>query len=131
VNRAALPLLMKAVFALISLLSLVACATVDSSSRGRQLVGSWRYTDQIQSCQYSFEGDGSFTGEVKLRKKLISKFKGRWSVRGQTLLYSYLSDALGRIPAGATDRDQLLEIRKDSFVIQAANGERRRYMRMP
>jgi hypothetical protein len=131
VNRAALPLLMKAVFALISLLSLVACATVDSSSRGRPLVGSWRYTDQIQSCQYSFEGDGSFTGEVKLRKKLISKFKGRWSVRGQTLLYSYLSDALGRIPAGATDRDQLLEIRKDSFVIQAANGERRRYMRMP
>jgi hypothetical protein len=131
VNRAALPLLMKAVFALISLLSLAACATVDSSSRGRQLVGSWRYTDQIQSCQYSFEGDGSFTGEVKLRKKLISKFKGRWSVRGQTLLYSYLSDALGRIPAGATDRDQLLEIGKDSFVIQAANGERRRYMRMP
>jgi len=131
VNRAALPLLMKAVLSFISLLSLAACATVDFSSPGRQLVGSWRYTDQIQSCQYSFRNDGSFTGEVKLRKKLISKFKGRWSVRGQTLLYSYVSDALGRIPAGATDRDQLLEIRKDSFVIQAANGERRRYMRMP
>jgi hypothetical protein len=131
VNRAALPLLMKAVLAFISLLSLAACATVDSSSSGRQLVGSWRYTDQIQSCQYSFRNDGSFTGEVKLRKKLISKFKGRWSVRGQTLLYSYLSDALGRIPAGTTDRDQLLQIGKDSFVIEAANGERRRYVRKP
>ena len=120
---------MKAVLAFISLLSLAACATVDSS--GRQLVGSWRYTDQIQSCQYSFRSDGSFTGEVKLRKKLISKFKGRWSVRGQTLLYSYVSDALGRIPAGTTDGDQLLEIGKDSFVIEAANGERRRYVRMP
>jgi hypothetical protein len=131
VNRAALPLLMKAVVAFISLLSLAACATLESPSRSRQLVGNWRYADQVQSCRYSFKSDGSFTGEVKLRKKLISKFKGRWSVRGQTLLYSYVSDALGRIPAGATDRDQLLEIKKDSFVIQAANGDRRRYVRMP
>ncbi len=66
-----------------------------------------------------------------LRKKLISKFKGRWSVRDQTVLYSYVSDSLGRIPAGATDRDQLLKINKDSFVIQAANGDRRRYVRIP
>jgi hypothetical protein len=131
VNRAALPLLMKAVLAFISLFLLAACATIDSPGRARQLVGDWRYTDQVQSCQYSFKSDGSFTGEVRLRKKLISKFKGRWSVRGQALLYNYESDALGRIPAGATDRDQLLEIGKDSFVIQAANGERRRYGRIP
>ena len=122
---------MKAVVAFILLSLLAACASVDSPSRVRQLVGNWRYTDEVQSCDYSFRNDGSFTGEVKLRKKLISKFKGRWSVRGQTLLYSYVSDVLKRIPAGATDRDQLLEIRTDSFVIQAANGERRRYVRMP
>jgi hypothetical protein len=131
VNRAALPLLMKAVLAFTSLLLLAACATVDSRGRARQLVGDWRYMDEVQSCQYSFRADGSFTGEVKLRRKLISKFKGRWSVRGQTLLYRYLSDALGRIPVGATDGDQLLEITKDSFVIQAANGDRRRYVRKP
>jgi hypothetical protein len=121
---------MKAVLAFISLLSLAACTTVDSSSRARQLVGSWRYEDPVQSCQYSFKRDGSFTGEVKLRAKLISKFRGRWSVQGQTLHYNYLSDALGRIPAGATDRDQIIEIKKDSFLIQAANGDRRRYVRM-
>jgi hypothetical protein len=124
-------MLMKAFLAFISLLSLAACATLESPRRSRQLVGNWRYADQVQSCRYSFESDGSFTGEVKLRTKLISKFKGRWSVRGQTLLYSYVSDALGRIPAGATDRDELLEIKKNSFVIQAANGDRRRYVRMP
>ncbi|MDP9099559.1 MAG: hypothetical protein M3N48_11290 [Verrucomicrobiota bacterium] len=122
---------MKAVLAFISLLSLAACATFDSPGRARQLVGNWRYMDQVQSCQYSFKDDGSFTGEVMLRKKLISKFKGRWSVRDQTVLYSYVSDSLGRIPAGATDRDQLLKINKDSFVIQAANGDRRRYVRIP
>jgi hypothetical protein len=131
VNRAALPLLMKAFLAFISLVLLAACATLDSPGRSRQLVGNWRYEDQIQSCRYSFESDGSFTGEVKLRAKLISQFKGRWSVQGETLLYTYVSDALGRIPAGAIDRDDLLEINKQSFVIQAANGDRRRYMRMP
>ena len=121
---------MKAVLAFISLLSLAACAIVDSPSRAQQLMGNWRYTDRVQSCRYSFKSDGSFTGDVRLRKKLISKFKGRWSVRGQTLLYSYVSDALGRIPRGATDRDQLLEVEQYSFVIQAANGERRRYVRI-
>jgi len=131
VNRAALPLLMKAFLAFISLLSLAACATLESPTRSRQLVGNWRYADQVQSCRYSFESDGSFTGEVRLRTKLISKFKGRWSVQGETLLYSYVSDALGRIPAGAIDRDELIEIRKDSFVIQAADGDRRRYVRIP
>jgi hypothetical protein len=131
VNRAALPLLMKVVFGLILLLSLAACATLEPPRRSRQVVGNWRYSDQVQSCHYSFKSDGSFTGEVKLRTKLISKFKGRWSVQGETLLYSYVSDALGRIPAGATDRDQLLEIKNDAFVIQAANGDRRRYVRMP
>jgi hypothetical protein len=122
---------MKVVLGLISLLTLAACATLESPSRSRQLVGNWRYADQVQSCHYSFKSDGSFTGEVKLRTKLISKFKGRWAVQGETLLYSYVSDALGRIPAGATDRDQLLEIKNDAFVIQAANGDRRRYVRMP
>jgi hypothetical protein len=131
VNRAALPLLMKAFLVFISLLSLAACATIELPSRSRQLVGDWRYADQVQSCRYSFQSDGSFTGEVRLRRKLISKFKGRWSVQGETLLYSYVSDELGRIPAGAIDRDQLIEIKKGSFVIKAANGDRRRYMRMP
>jgi hypothetical protein len=122
---------MKAFLAFISLLSLAACANIESPSWSRRLVGNWRYADQIQSCRYSFGKDGSFTGQVTLRRKLISQFQGRWSVQGETLLYSYDSDALGRIPAGAIDRDVLLEVKKNSFVIQAANGDRRRYVRIP
>jgi hypothetical protein len=67
---------------------------------------------------------------VRLRNRLVSRFTGRWSIKGQSLHYTYLSDALGRIPAGATDRDELLEVKKDSFIIQAVNGDRRRYLRM-
>lgn len=121
---------MKAVLVFISLLLIAACAGLSPASRSRQLVGDWRYTDQTQSCRYSFKSDGSFTGEVRLRQKLVSQFRGQWSVSGQTLLYKYLYDALGSIPSGATDRDQLLEVKKEYFVIQAANGERRRYVRL-
>jgi hypothetical protein len=121
---------MKAVLVLVSLLFSAACTNLESSSPARQLVGDWRYSDQIQSCQYSFKSDGSFTGWVKQRGKLVSKFTGRWSITGQTLHYRYLGDALGSIPTGATDEDHLLEVKNEYFAIQAANGERRRYLRV-
>ena len=130
VKGAPLPASMKAILTFASILLITACASTESQSRVRELVGDWRYADKIQSCRYSFSRDGSFTGEVRLRARLVSKFAGRWSITGQSLHYTYLSDALGRIPAGAMDRDELLEVKKDSFVIQAANGDRRRYMRM-
>jgi outer membrane biogenesis lipoprotein LolB len=121
---------MKAVLLFISLL-FAACAHLEPAGLAQQLVGHWRYADQVQSCQYSFKSDGSFTGSVKQREKLVSKFAGRWSIQDRTLHYLYLSDALGSIPAGATDQDQLLEVENDHFVIRAANGEQRRYLRVP
>ncbi|MEY2504179.1 MAG: hypothetical protein QOJ05_1321 [Verrucomicrobiota bacterium] len=109
---------------------LASCAGVETSNRN-SLVGEWRYADLTQTCHYAFKKDGTFTGEVIYRTKLISKFTGRWVVNGNALLYTYLSDALGRIPAGATDRDKLLGIQKDFFLIEAADGSRRRYLRVP
>ena len=64
------------------------------------------------------------------RKKLISKFTGRWSVDGNNLLYTYTSDALDKIPAGTTDRDKLLSVHEEFFVIEAADGSRRKYLRV-
>ena len=108
---------------------LASCATVPPPGRD-SLVGEWRYVDNLQSCRYHFKKDGHFTGEVRLRGKLASKFTGTWEVQGDLLLYRYLSDELGRIPAGATDRDKLLSMEKDSFLIEAADGSRRRYSRI-
>jgi hypothetical protein len=84
----------------------------------------------MQSCDYSFKADGSFTGQVRHRARIVSNFTGRWIVKGNALLYTYVSDAFGRIPSGATDRDQLLEVRPESFLIKAANGDERRYRRI-
>lgn len=119
---------MRVVCALILCL-MSSCAIFRGSAR-HSLVGEWRYVDSVQSCHYVFKGNGFFTGEVTYRAKLVSKFSGRWSVEDHTILYNYLTDVLRRIPAGATDRDKLLSIQKDSFVIEAADGSQRRYSRI-
>src|SRR5436190_1489067 len=120
---------MKPVLAALFLLSLAACAGVERQRRA-ELVGHWRYADSTQSCDYSFKPDGSFTGQVRQRTKVVSNFTGQWAVKGDALLYTYVSDVFGRIPPGATDRDQLLEVRAESFLIKATNGDQRRYRRI-
>lgn len=119
---------MKPVLAL-TLCLIASCAAVRPTTQSK-LTGEWRYTDKIQSCHYVFKGDGSFNGEVTYRGKLISKFAGRWSVKGDALLYHYTRDALHRIPVGATDRDTLLQVQNDSFTIEAADGSKRTYSRI-
>ena len=120
---------MKAVLALILVVVLAGCATFDRQSQA-PFVGDWLYADQVQSCRYSFSADGTFHGEVRQKAATISRFTGRWTVKADTLLYTYLSDAFGRIPAGQTDHDEVLEVSRDSLLIQAAYGERRRYRRI-
>jgi hypothetical protein len=107
---------------------MASCAGVRPSSPS--LVGEWRYADGIQACRYVFNRDGSFEGDVVYHTKLVSKFKGRWSVNDDILLYRYTSDALHKIPAGTTDGDKLLSAQRDYFVIEAANGSRRKYVRV-
>jgi len=96
-----------------------------------RLVGDWRYADRIRSCHYNFRTNGTFAGDVTDCGKVVSRFTGRWSIEHDAILYRYVSDTLGTIPSGATDRDKLLKIEPDFFVIEAADGSKRRYVRLP
>lgn len=108
---------------------MASCAGLQSISPSR-LVGEWRYADKIQGCHYVFNRDGTFKGEVVYHARLISKFTGRWSVEGNALHYTYVSDAFDKIPAGATDRDKLLSVHREFFIIEAADGSQRKYLRI-
>jgi hypothetical protein len=105
------------------------CAGLGPIAQSR-LVGEWRYADKTQGCHYIFNRDGSFTGDVVDHGKLISRFAGRWSVDADTINYIYLGDAFEKIPVGATDRDKLINVQSESFTIQAADGSRRKYLRV-
>ena len=119
---------MKAILAL-TVFWLTSCAGVPSRSPS-SLIGEWHYEDKNQSCHYVFKSDGTFNGQVVYHAKVISKFVGRWSVAGGGLHYTYVRDAFGRIPAGAIDRDRLLSVQEEFFVIEAADGNQRKYVRV-
>ncbi len=119
---------MKSLLALMLFL-LVSCAAVDRDP-AMTLAGEWLYKDPAQSCRYLFKNDGTFSGEVTQRGESLSRFRGKWAVQGDALLYEYTGDALGRIPPGTRDRDKLLEVRKDEFIIEASDGSRRSYRRI-
>ena len=108
---------------------LASCAGLPPASSS-SLVGEWRYADKIQACHYVFDPNGTFHGDVVYHGKTISKFTGRWSVKRDFLLYAYTGDTLNRIPAGATDQDRLLRVEQESFIIEAADGSRRKYLRV-
>lgn len=106
---------------------LCSCATIEPQ---RQLVGEWRYADAKQSCHYIFAADGTFRGDVLYRGRTISRFHGRWSVAKSTISYRYAGDELGRIPAGTIDSDMLLRVDRDAYLIRAADGSERKYVRV-
>lgn len=119
---------MKSLLALMLFL-LASCASTPRDP-GVMLAGEWIYKDPVQSCRYVFAKDGTFSGEVTQRGESLSRFRGKWAVQGDALLYEYTGDALGRIPPGTRDRDKLLKTAKDEFVIEANDGSRRTYRRI-
>ena len=119
---------MKSLLALMLFL-LISCASARRDP-GVTLAGEWIYEDTAQSCRYLFRKDGTFSGEVLQGEEPLSRFRGKWAVQGDALLYEYTGDALGRIPPGTKDRDKLLKTGSHECVIEASDGSRRTYRRV-
>src|SRR4051812_36611047 len=73
------------------------------------LAGHWRHADQIQSCDYFFRDDGTFTGNVARSGKIIWEFAGKWSSDGKILNYEYTRSSAENVPPGTIDHDKLVE----------------------
>src|SRR4051812_4299280 len=101
----ALAMLLRSIIALVALL-LVSCATGGGTAASK-LLGRWRSTNQDQTAEYVFAGNGTFSGNVSSHGATVSRFTGNWSVRDGAILYEYTSDPTGTIPVGTRDRDRL------------------------
>ncbi len=113
----------------LALFAFASCAT-SGRIEGNKFAGKWRSSLGPQTAEYLFQSDGTFTGQVRSDGKLVADFAGRWSIQNKTLLYKYTGDRLGQIAPGTLDRDRLLAIEKDHYLIQAADGSRRKYVRV-
>ena len=111
-------------------LAFASCASGDSIF-ARKLLGKWRSTDGRQVAEYVFAPDGTFTGRVVGSDgAIVSSFEGKWALRKGTIHYEYTRDLMGRIPVGTLDRDKLLAPPEDHYMIEAADGSRRKYVRI-
>jgi hypothetical protein len=119
---------LKAVLALVALLG-ASCATLERS-RESKLVGQWRTTNPRATVDYTFVKDGTFSGRVTSEGTIVANFTGKWSLTADEILYDYISDTVGTIAPGTRDRDKLLTIAADHFVIEARDGSRRKYLRI-
>ena len=117
-----------AALALIALL-LASCASVERT-RQNKLVGKWRTTSARATVDYTFVKDGTFSGRVTSAGRIVANFTGKWSLTSDEILYEYITDSAGSIAPGTRDRDKLLTIAPDHFVIEARDGSRRKYLRV-
>jgi hypothetical protein len=94
-----------------------------------QLVGHWRYADKFYGCDWILQEDGTFTGSVTRGGILVSRQTGRWIIEGDQLVCSSIRDEFNML-GSSTDRDLLLEVTEQFFIIKTRQGIRRRYERI-
>ena len=109
---------------------LLTCAAAIASPTKDQLIGHWGYGDEKLGSEHTFRADGTFTGTVIKDGNVAWRYAGKWSLVGDILNYEYTESSLERIPVGTTDRDKLIEITKDYYIIEARDGSRRKYSRV-
>lgn len=107
-----------------------ACSTIGEKAENK-LVGKWHSSDRSgNTAIYEFLGNGTFSGSVKTEDGVVmSQYTGKWKFSAGAILYQYTSDKTGRIRPGTRDHDKVLKIERDYFVIEAADGSVRRYLR--
>jgi len=111
-------------------LALISCATGNSPAKNK-LAGKWRSAQGPQAAEYVFAPDGTFRGRVTAGSSVLSDFTGKWSLREGVLFYEYTGDRLGRIPTGTLDQDKIIAIAQDFYLIEARDGSKRKYVRVP
>ena len=107
--------------------SLFAVADVNMA----QLVGRWRYSDETFSSEHKFNADGTYTGSVGQKGKIVWENAGVWSLADNKIHYELTRSSLERIPVGTKDQDTLIEITRDWYIIETQKGIKRKYVRIP
>ena|GEM_PF-1290271 len=95
-----------------------------------RLIGRWRHVHEDKVGEIIFNHDGTYSGHVAHKGAMVWEFAGKWSVEGKILSYEYTRSSCENIPAGTRDRDRLLELARDYYLIEAADGARRTYWRV-
>ncbi len=74
--------------------------------------------------------DGSFSANVMEHGVTISRQIGTWAVEAADLVSVCTDDEFDLVGPGHEERDSLLEVAEDYFILRTRQGTRRRYKRV-
>jgi len=111
------------------LILLLTTVAANAQPKPAQLIGHWRTADPHFSCDIMFAADGTFSGHIQQNGAVVSTFAGKWSLSGDNLDYIYTKSSPQDAPL-RKDRDRLIEVTKDYYVVEAYDGNRRKYSRI-
>jgi hypothetical protein len=95
-----------------------------------QLVGSWRVRQGAYVCDWVLKSDGTFVADVAEHGITISHVIGGWVIEGTELVSTSTKDEFDLVRPGHQERDVLLVISADYFVLRTRQGIRRKYERI-
>ncbi len=117
-------------FFFIASLAFAIPACSENYGRDSRLVGSWRYVENPESTtEITFRKDGTFFSKVIKDGETYVEVDGKWLTRDKYLYYLYTEVSPPRVPSGTRDRDTILEIAKDYFVLITASHHTKKYVK--
>ena len=97
----------------------------------RSLIGHWKHVENPKNnSEIVFREDGTFSGSATKNGAVYRGYEGKLLIRGTSLYYLYTKVSSPYIKPGQRDRDTILEIGSDYFVLQLRDGRTRRYERI-
>lgn len=114
----------------IALCCLLLPACLFAEAEKARLFGHWRYSEGGTVAEYTFDPAGTFSGMLRKDDKLVCEFGGKWTIKDNYVEYEYTSASNGCIQLGTLDRDRLVFVGTDNYVIEGKDGSRRKYSRV-
>jgi hypothetical protein len=108
----------------------VSFAAADGYSRNPGLVGHWAHKGPEIASVLIISENGTWSGTVSLAGQPDAQFEGKWLTDKHYVYWLYTKSSSVTVKVGARDKDKLVEITKDFFVLDTRDNRRVKYVRI-
>jgi len=105
-------------------------AVAQGYSLDPDFVGHWLYKSADAIATLAIEADGTWSGTLTLPGQPEDRFEGRWTTDGEFIYWFYTKSSTPKIKPGAQDKDKIVEVGKDYFVLHTQHDHQPKYVRV-
>jgi hypothetical protein len=105
-------------------------ATTDVATT-EKILGHFRTGNFSNNCDIHFKVRGYYSGICSSKNKILWTYSGVWQIKGHYLNTLYTKSSLRSVPPGTKDKDKIIEIKDNYFIIENQSGRISKYVRNP